>query len=63
MLNVEFKFTKHMFIFQLITEQIRVVKERVDKADVTLRALNSEMHRLFLQLHEVTSRIAQLKDK
>ncbi|XP_037800987.1 coiled-coil domain-containing protein 39-like [Penaeus monodon] len=48
---------------KLITEQIRVVKERVDKADVTLRALNSEMHRLFLQLHEVTSRIDQLKDK
>ncbi|XP_053641659.1 coiled-coil domain-containing protein 39 [Cherax quadricarinatus] len=48
---------------KLVSEQISSVKIRIDEADMNLRGLSSEMHRLSLQLHEVSTRILQLKDK
>ncbi|XP_071521058.1 coiled-coil domain-containing protein 39-like isoform X2 [Panulirus ornatus] len=48
---------------KFVSDQIICVKSRIEDADMNLRALNNEMHRLSLQLHEVTARVLQLKDK
>ncbi|KAG7169036.1 Coiled-coil domain-containing protein 39-like [Homarus americanus] len=47
----------------LVSEQINGVKIRIKEADINLRGVNSEMHQLSLQLHEVTNRVLHLKDK
>lgn len=39
------------------------MKGRVERVDLMVRGLLGEMHRLALQLHDVTTRVAQLKDK
>ncbi|CAL4135315.1 unnamed protein product, partial [Meganyctiphanes norvegica] len=48
---------------KLARGQMEAVMERLMYSDQQIRDLNAESHRLALQLHDVTTRIQQLKDK